>query len=77
MKIRTVDVTLDDGDLRVMASALRLFHRTCVMSTDNEERVRALVRIAEQGDDTVGKPYAEVIGDGRSAQVAGDGGSSI
>ncbi len=62
MDVKSVSVTLNADDLRIMASALRLYHRTCVMSIDDEQRLKTLVHLAERSEVYQGKCYAEVIG---------------
>lgn len=81
MDIKSVAVTLDADDLRVMASALRLYDRTCITSTADQQRIKALVHLAERSEGESGKCYAEMIQAGphdtSMNATAGDGGSSI
>lgn len=61
MKLQSVQVTLTADDLRVMASALRLLHRTTAMSAGDQQVVRRLVHLAERSEDGGGRCYAEVM----------------
>lgn len=70
MKIETVSVILDADDLRIMASALRIYHRDCIMSPADEQVIRRLVHLAERADDHQGRCYAEMIQSGETKPVA-------
>lgn len=61
MEIKSIAVTMTGDDLRVLAPALRLYHRTCIMSADDEQRVMHLIHLAERAEEYQGKCYAEVI----------------
>ncbi len=64
MDIKSVSVTLDADDLRVMASALRIYHRTCIVSPADVERIKTMLHLAERCEQFQGQCYAEMIRNG-------------
>ncbi len=68
-RLNRVEVFLEADDLRVMASALRLYHRTCSLSDADSKIVGELVKLAEASDLAHFKPYCVVVDEQLNAKA--------